>query len=168
MKKGIKITIAAVAVVLVAGAGLSVASHASGGYGYAKEHGWRHGGGFSRGIALFERLDGDKNGTVTQAEITKARGDQLAKFDTDGNGKLALKEFQALWLERMHPRMVDQFQRLDNDGDAIVTGEEFNRPLTFMMRRLDRNNDGQITKNEIRSRRYKSHRRSHHDKDDDD
>ena len=51
--------------------------------------------------------------------------DRLAEFDADNDGSLTLEEYQALWLDAMRERMVDRFQAHDDDGDAIVTVEEF-------------------------------------------
>jgi Ca2+-binding EF-hand superfamily protein len=60
--------------------------------------------------------------------------------------------------------MVDHFQSLDDDGDALVTMAEITRPMDRMLSYLDRNNDGAITKDELR----RGHRKSgktyrHHD-----
>ena len=69
------------------------------------------------------------------SEIDEARAGSMARFDINQDGKLSLKEYEALWLEKMRARMVDGFQRLDQDGDATVTAEEFAMPsLTVMLK----------------------------------
>ena len=50
----------------------------------------------------------------------------------------------------MRERMVDRFQAHDDDGDAIVTVEEFVELYGSMVRRVDRNDDGQITRDDLR------------------
>jgi hypothetical protein len=116
--------------------------------------GWHgHGpGGMGRGTSLFDNFDTNKDGKITQAEIDAARDAQLKKHDRDGNGALSLEEYQALWVEVMRPRMVRQFQAHDEDGDASVTVQEFQERFSGMVRHLDRNDDGEITMDELRRR----------------
>ena len=104
----------------------------------------RHG--LMRGRGLMAAFDSNKDGRLTQDEIDKSRGDRLAKFDKDGNGSLNLAEYQALWLAAMRERMVDRFQDLDADGDAVVTAQEFKRPFANLVRHMDRNGDGVLTR----------------------
>lgn len=114
--------------------------------------------------SIFETFDTDGDGSLKQAEVDQFRIDRLAKFDTDGDGKLTLEEYQALWLDAMRERMVDAFQRLDDDGDAVVTRAEFLEPFALIVSRLDRDNDGAVTQEELRGRRegFRRHREGRH------
>lgn len=110
-------------------------------------------GGFDhgpRGFAMMEQFDANKDGNLTQAEIDQARKEKLAKFDANKDGKLNLKEFEALWLDTTRQQMVRSFQHLDADGDAIVTLDEYTKPYQQMVRRHDRNNDGQLKQDDRR------------------
>jgi len=114
------------------------------------DDGWRHGGHHRQGkgrhaMALMERFDGNADGELTQEEIDQARAANLAKFDADGDGQLSLGEFQELWLDFMRERMVDRFQDLDADGDAVVSAEEYERPFARLVQRMDRNDDGKLS-----------------------
>lgn len=110
-------------------------------------------------LSYLETFDGNADGSLQQAEVDQFRTDRLAKFDSDGDGKLTLEEYQALWLDAMRERMVDAFQRLDDDGDAVVTREEFVEPFAQLVQRLDQNADGTVTQDEMRARRERSHQR---------
>ncbi len=110
-------------------------------------------GSASHGSSIFETFDTDGDGSLKQAEVDQFRSDRLAKFDSNGDGKLTLEEYQALWLDAMRERMVDAFQRLDDDGDAVVSREEFLEPFALIVSRLDRNADGTVTRDEVRTRR---------------
>ncbi|MDP6644780.1 MAG: EF-hand domain-containing protein [Rhodospirillales bacterium] len=110
------------------------------------------GGGRFGGSHLFDAFDADKDGSLTQAEVDKARKDQFDKFDANGNGKLDLKEYQALWLDAMRERMVDRFQGHDDDGNAQVTLTEFQKRFQSLIARLDENGDGKVTRQELRER----------------
>lgn len=105
------------------------------------------------GMRLLAKLDSDGDGKLTQDEVNKTRGERFAKFDTDADGNLNLEEYQALWLDAMHSRMVDRFQDLDEDGDAVVTDAEFQQPFENIVSRMDRDDDGEVTRDELQQRR---------------
>ncbi len=105
--------------------------------------------------SILEAFDTNNDGQLTQTEIDTFRADRLAKFDSDGNGTLSLKEYEALWLDAYRERMVDEFQRHDHDGDAVVTAEEFNEPYAKLVARMDRNGDGILTSEELNPRRHR-------------
>jgi hypothetical protein len=116
-------------------------------------------GRFGGGQRLFGAFDSDKDDVLTQAEVDKVRGDQFAKFDANGDGALSLQEYGALWSEAMRERMVDRFQRHDDDGDAKVTPAEFNKRFAGVVDRLDGDGDGKLTRAELRERRLSGHGR---------
>jgi hypothetical protein len=116
-------------------------------HGPHRHHGWQR-----DTEGLLEDFDSNKDGKFTQAEVDQTRRERFAQFDTDRDGKLTLQEYQALWLDAMRRSMVDRFQGLDDDGDAAVTVEEFVAPFSKVVNRLDRNNDGEITRDEFRRR----------------
>jgi len=162
------VTTGAIALGAAAFAGASLAD---GGWGRHHGGGWgQHG---AAGERLFETFDANQDGTLTQAEVDQARQAQLAEFDADGNGSLDLEEYQALWLDAMRERMVDQFQAHDDDGDGMVTAEEFGERFSGIVIRLDADDDGQVTLEELRERGMRGHhRRGEHrdgppDRDDD-
>lgn len=152
--------------ILIAGAAVIVIGGVIAGHGGFR-HGGYHGAGFYgggfhgqagfrgrfRGQRLFSAFDTNKDDVLTQAEVDKARGLQFAKFDKDGDGSLGLEEYQALWLDVMRERMVDRFQRHDDDGDAKVTLSEFSERTASVVSRLDTDGDGKVTRAELRERR---------------
>jgi Ca2+-binding EF-hand superfamily protein len=155
------IIIASAAGIALLGAAGAVAAH--GKYGRGGPHGF-HRGGMEQ---LIERLDTDKDGTITKAEATARRDKSLATYDADGSKTLSIKEFEGLWAEITRHRMVRAFQRLDRDGDGQVTVEELDRPLNRMFTRLDRDGDGKVTAEEMKPRRWHGEHRGHRDGDDD-
>ncbi len=52
----------------------------------------------------------------------------------------------------MRSRMVDRFQRFDDDGDAAVTSEEFLAPFGKVVSRMDRDDNGELSRDELRRR----------------
>jgi Ca2+-binding EF-hand superfamily protein len=148
----------ATGVVALGAAAFAGASLAGGGWARHHGGGGHHGG----GERLFEAFDANQDGTLTQAEVDQARQAKLAEFDADGSGSLNLEEYQALWLDAMRERMVDQFQDHDDDGDGLVTVEEFGDRFGRIIIRVDDNGDGEVTLDELRERAM----RHHHDGDD--
>jgi hypothetical protein len=131
--------------------GIAGASLAGGKWdGHRGHH--RHGG---FGPGFLERVDTNGDGRATQAEIDQIRQDRLAEFDGNGDGSLTLEEFEALWLSVMRERMVDSFQALDDDGDAVVTVEEYVEPFSRVVSRLDRNDDCELTSDDMRRRHHR-------------
>ena len=126
------------------------------------------GGGHGPSAAMWDHMDTNKDGTITKEEISKLQRDQIAKFDTNGDGKLSLGEFQGLWTDRMKERIVDHFQAIDNNGDATVTLEEISRLTGRMTTMFDRNGDGTITTEEMRGGHRGFGAQDDHDDDDDD
>ena len=133
------------------------------GASYAGHRGGGHGMGFlDKGqlavsaMELFDAVDADGDGRLTQAEIDKARNDRHAAHDADGDGNLSLEEFAGLWRETTRPLTVRAFQMLDTDGDAVVTRAEYDRPLADIVERLDRDRDGGLS---MRDHRHDDHDR---------
>ncbi len=120
--------------------------------GTAIAHGWGPQRG-PMGTGLLETFDTNDDGKLTQSEVDEARKANLTKFDSDGNGALSLEEYQALWVDAMRRAMVRQFQANDSDGDGSITVEEFTVRFTDVVDDLDRNGDGELTRDELRGRR---------------
>jgi len=111
-------------------------------YGQERDRDRHHRCGMDRMMATYDTND---DGQITQEEIDSFRASRLAEFDADGDGNLNLDEYQALWLDAYRERMVDQFQRHDDDGDGMVTTEEFGEDQSGMVARMDSNDDGVLT-----------------------
>ena len=138
---------------LLAGGALALGAVTFAGASLA-EGGWgrHHGGGHGGGMGFFEHFDANQDGRITQAEVDEVRRSQLNEFDQNGDGNLSLEEYQALWLDAMRERMVDQFQAHDDDGDGMVTVEEFGERFDRLVSRLDANDDDAVTVDEMRRR----------------
>lgn len=123
-----------------------------GGPGGRGDHaGGPRGGGMS--VFLVERFDTDKDGNITAAEIAAVNAERVGNYDADGDGALSLAEFKALWSDTQDLRIVRDFQKLDPNGDATVTLEEYSERFENMMTRLDRDDDGVIGADELRGPR---------------
>ncbi|MDH3659763.1 MAG: calcium-binding protein [Alphaproteobacteria bacterium] len=173
MKTHTKIAIAA-GVIVIGGIALAGAGMARGGFGSHDGHWGGHWGGHFGGpgggprAMLMEQFDANDDGKLSQAEVDETLRSRLAGADSNGDGKLDLEEFQPLLVELMRPKIVDGFQFLDADGDAAITLEEIERPVERIVSRLDRNDDGELTEDEMQRRHRGWGRGHHHDHEDDD
>jgi len=79
---------------------------------------------------LFDSLDADKNGTLTQQELDAAREkrhdamrehaeERFKAADTDGDGRLSKTE-----VETGMPMLANRFDALDTDKDGALSSEE--------------------------------------------
>ena len=137
--------------------GVSYAGHR--GHGFDGRHG--PGLGFldkgslaATALEVFDSVDANGDGTLSQAEIDRARNDRRAAHDANRDGNLGLEEFAGLWHETTRPFTVRVFQMLDTDGDAVITRAEYDRPLAGIVARLDRNGDGGLS---LRDGRHDRH-----------
>ena len=126
-------------------AGASYAGHRDGGTGFLDK-----GQLAVSAMELFDAVDTDGDGKLTQAEIDRLRNERHAAHDADGDGNLSLGEFAGLWHETTRPLTVRAFQMLDTDGDAVVTRAEYDRPLAGIVERLDRDGDGGLSLRDAR------------------
>ncbi len=106
-------------------------------------------------MKVVDQVDVDKDGTITHQEIEEHRQQILADYDANQDNTLQLAEFEPLWLAVMRNKMVDHFQHLDQDGDGQVTDSELAEPLSKIMTHRDKNNDGALSRDELRSHHKK-------------
>ena len=108
----------------------------------------------------FETLDTDGDGLVTQAELDALRDDRFAALDSNGDGSLTQEEFSERATKRAvaraRKRSEKMFQRLDSDGDGLVSldklkaGQDSRRDSgKGMIARLDANGDGAVSEAEF-------------------
>lgn len=180
MRKGTKIALAVATIAVVGAAGLSSMATAEyrgkSGWGHhgMGHHGAGHKGGrmYGRGhhgmghkgggmhAMMMERFDTNKDSKLTQEELDGARTKLLGTYDVDKDGKLSLAEYEKLWLEVKRRKMVRSFQRTDKDGDASITLDEFLKPYSKFVQRMDRNEDGVLDREDHYKRGWGG--RGHH------
>lgn len=111
------------------------------------------GDGVARGrLAAFCREnDLDMDGRVTRAELDQA----LTKRFISGAAKGAsmnLAQFVASEEQRYMPTNIYLFRRLDQDGDGLLTIQEYAASETALFARLDKNGNGVLEPSELHLR----------------
>ena len=134
---------------------MGVRDHMMGRCGNDRRQGMGH---MRQGVRNFaDRYDTNKDGKITQAEIDASRAEWFKKYDANNDGKLSIDEYQNLWLAERRRTMVRAFQKLDIDGTGAITLEVFEAPLVNIVERLDQNNDGALSRDDMKS--WRQHQR---------
>ncbi|MGE0605838.1 MAG: EF-hand domain-containing protein [Pirellulales bacterium] len=110
---------------------------------------------------LFNRLDQDKDGKVTLQEVPEEGRERfqnlMTRADRDGDGALTqdelVKEFENIRRQlgipgQQHGGGDPLFRTLDTDGDGKLSAAEISA-AGETLKRLDRNGDGQIAREEL-------------------
>lgn len=106
----------------------------------------------------FKKMDADNDGIVSKDEFRshmRARKDErkeksFARMDTNGNGSIERDEF----LAHKKARAERKFTRMDKDANGSVSKEEYasckkrKYDKKGMLKRIDTNGDGQVTRDE--------------------
>lgn len=150
-------------------------------------HGHGHGGHGRRG--KLERLDADKDGKVTLAEMKRSAAGKFQQLDANADGRVTQAELQThheqmrakfaekraarraegdtepsargkRWREK-HAQMIGRFfEKMDSNRDGAIDAAEFESKLARKFARMDTNRDGAIEASELRHGRGK-HGRKH-------
>jgi Ca2+-binding EF-hand superfamily protein len=110
------------------------------------------GGKAGKGAAeRFERLDANKDGKVTLAELTQSKESWLGKMDANKDGVATAAEVQQSHEAMRAERVTRMFEKRDADKDGRLTSAESQMPERWFAR-SDANNDGALTVAELAAR----------------
>ncbi|WP_309085808.1 EF-hand domain-containing protein [Chelativorans sp.] len=100
---------------------------------------------------VFGRLDADGNGTIAREELGGDRLEMLRAADENNDGTLTEQELVTYLTNREFQRRAERTaRRLDIDGNGTVTIAEIEDHHNKRFALLDRNNDGQLSQDELR------------------
>ncbi len=104
------------------------------------------------------KMDTNDDGAVDLSEFTNM--DHLKQADTNGDGTLSQEEIQAMVMKRIVERQTRRMtNRLDVNGDGVVTIAEVEKQKEKRFALMDRNDDGKLEQSEFRHGKnpYKGH-----------
>ncbi|WP_186766514.1 EF-hand domain-containing protein [Puniceibacterium confluentis] len=105
----------------------------------------------ARAAMVFGDLDANGDGQLTQEEMTAHRTARFAAADADGDGLLTAEEMTAAAASRMAERTARMIKRMDRNDDGLLSPEEMRagRDPGRMFRRVDSNGDGVVSAGEF-------------------
>lgn len=120
----------------------------------------RHGSGGDDGLGgparhlmkMFRAADTDDDRRVSVPEFKAATGERFTEADADGNGEVTQEETLEFMIERMKERIDEAFQRTDQDGNGTVSETEYAERMLQRFGRMDRNDDGFLSREDRRGR----------------
>jgi Ca2+-binding EF-hand superfamily protein len=127
----------------------------------AEQGGMRGGKGGPDLAAMFEMLDADNDGKVTQAEIDAHRAARVAEVDANKDGLLSAEELAQMQIKAATARATEMaakmVQRLDTDGDKLLSAAELmaGPGPESMLDRIDMDGDGAVSLAEIEAAKEK-------------
>ena len=112
---------------------------------------------------MFDTIDANKDGKITQDELAAHRKAEFTATDTNGDGALSADELSARMLAQMlarqSARMIDN---MDDDGNGTLSEAEMDEgPVARNFARIDTDNDGAISKEEAAAMRQHHKKRGH-------
>ena len=115
---------------------------------------------------MFDTIDADKDGKVTYAEMEAHRKAEFDAADTNKDGALSAEELSARALARFQEKLAERTQgmldNMDNDGSGSLSPDEMGEgPGMRNFAKIDADNDGAITKEEIQAGMQHHKKRGH-------
>lgn len=106
----------------------------------------RHGG-----EGMFERADGNNDGSVTKEEFIAARGDQFARLDRNSDGFLDSTDVPKRMAERRKQNGGGEMHggQFDTNGDGKVSKDEFINGPTPIFDRADTDKNNVLDAKEL-------------------
>lgn len=136
--------------ILVALGGVSAVAAVGGrGYGFGRGMWGSDGGRGQNSGVMLKRLDADKDGSVTLDEFLKSRQEAYEALDADKNGVVNADEIVAPAKEGGAFRLKRLMKRMDQNGDGKITKEEFEKGPKERFVDRDLNDDGKITAGDL-------------------
>lgn len=121
--------------------------------------------GAQSGAERIKRLDKNGDGKIAKDEAPAPMQKHFDAIDTNKDGYADAEELKAARDKRMHKGGPGQGPRagmlgpVDADGDGKVSQAEFTSTAQSWFKRMDANNDGAVTKEELAAKRARRHGR---------
>jgi Ca2+-binding EF-hand superfamily protein len=107
---------------------------------------------YESAMRWFDGIDNDGDGAITVEEIVRIEGKQARRMDSDGDGRLSLREFNfgiPADREDLIARRTRRFGIMDADLDGFVTESESTAFAERVIAEADQNGDGRVTRAEF-------------------
>lgn len=97
---------------------------------------------------MFDRLDADGDGYLTESEVNARHKKLFEEADANRDGKVSREEMRAHMTQKREEMRERRFP--DANGDGVVTRKEFEDAAGERFDELDADKNGKLTEDEIR------------------
>ena len=108
-------------------------------------------------MAMLKAADLNDDRQLSLDEYKAMTAGKFGEIDADGDGQLTQQESIDYMMKRVAARVEQRHARADQDGDGQISDVEFNEQSLIKFGRLDRNDDGVISRDD-RSGRHGNRR----------
>jgi Ca2+-binding EF-hand superfamily protein len=105
------------------------------------------------GKRAFTQLDGNQDGKLTVEELSPRATKRLERYDGDRDGTVSKAEIDAVLLKMMEQRRDRLLRDLDSDHDDVISSTELLAVVKMEFIDADRNGDGVLTPEEAQTYR---------------
>jgi Ca2+-binding EF-hand superfamily protein len=99
---------------------------------------------------LFNKFDANEDGVITKEEYMEFIDERFDKMDSDGNGTITKEDLYDSRFYTFLPELAEAvFRDSDLDNSETITREEMLKAEEARFKVMDRNGDGQLTKDEF-------------------
>ena len=112
---------------------------------------------------MMERLDVNNDQAIDENEFMVLGAERFETADLNGDGAVTAEEaeqaaytaMEARMRERIAKRVARRMEQLDTDGDGRISREESEAGSKERFAKLDRNNDGVLTREDRKRRKHR-------------
>ncbi len=114
---------------------------------------------------IIERMDADKNGTISKEEAKGPLAKNFDKIDANSDGQLDKKELRTVQKKRQKQAKEagKKLKEADTDGNGSISKDEASaaelKKLVEHFDKIDADSNGEISKEEMRAMRQKGKKR---------
>lgn len=110
----------------------------------------------NRNRIFFNHYDRNRDGFISQNEMSPKLKRQYASYDKNGDGRLDIEEFRYLREGKVQSYRASQpftFNHFDRNRDGLIVQGEMSNKLKRKFRSYDQNGDGMLNRTEFRNLR---------------
>jgi len=113
---------------------------------------------------IFEQLDTDQSGGISEKEAKGPMAKRFNRLDADSNGEITKEELTVIgdkMRQQEKKEFGKKFEEIDRNGNGSISKDEAEPRMLKNFDKLDANGDGTLTKGELKAiaEKHKGHRK---------